>query len=361
MTAFSMPGSSLLPRWTIAYVPRGAESPGWTCASSRREVQKSVESVLKSTRDLGDYRTEAVTLLHLIYVSADRQTWFEELERLQRYPMGDLFGLMDTLIMKFMLCDTAVSKTSLGDQLRDLWPSVDLYNTQLNPVYLWTLSRIRYSLSTNVEQRELASSDIHHWQKRLPRRLWESWNSNEDSSRSNTPRGKSRAVDGDEQQTLRNARKLETDVPIFPGVPDEEDTENTDIRQKPRPKVSFVDDRGGFESHRNHPPSRKVSRIHERRDTKQRPSGQLPPNREQVIKSTITGDNVSTHAGSAIAESGGAPTAGDRRDQAKGSPEIQGRSDTEQNKEVETGHKDDDEEPIPVSRAATWDAIEDEG
>ena len=100
------------------YIPNGQENPGWQLPDAGSEFTSPIKLVVRMARDLGDCKTEALSLQQLILYSRNPTNEFAELCQLQR-STGNLAGYVNTLISRYLVSVTEESRRELQIALSD--------------------------------------------------------------------------------------------------------------------------------------------------------------------------------------------------------------------------------------------------
>ncbi|KAI1806232.1 hypothetical protein F4811DRAFT_569355 [Daldinia bambusicola] len=144
-----------------SYIPAEAENPGWGVDKEIPELEAPVRMVVKSSRALGDYRTEAMSLQWLIQSSAKPAQELEELGSLQKEIQGDIFSYANTLLTRYLVCETEASKNSLKREISEIL-SIEPYDFGLSFRQVWALRMLQHTLESNkaLAQKYLEEADL---------------------------------------------------------------------------------------------------------------------------------------------------------------------------------------------------------
>ncbi|KAI1095789.1 hypothetical protein F5B19DRAFT_267668 [Rostrohypoxylon terebratum] len=127
------------------YVPERVENPGWKVGDADLLLVGPIRTVLRVSRELGDYDIEAMILKRLIMLLENTAKEFEELCNLQSVMQGDIFGYSKTLASKYLISDTDDLKQDLKSKISGL-SDIPYFYDSLSPLDSWTLDVLRDSL-----------------------------------------------------------------------------------------------------------------------------------------------------------------------------------------------------------------------
>ncbi|KAI1488467.1 hypothetical protein F5X96DRAFT_645323 [Biscogniauxia mediterranea] len=133
--------SHLLP----LYVPAKFENPGWGASNATAELKGPVQVVVKTSRLLGDYATEAEALQELIKLSTNPSNEFEDLCNLQKSIQGDDYRYSQTLVSKYLVANSDHARTVLKKQITEQ-SSIPGFFELLDPIQEWSLRMIQHAL-----------------------------------------------------------------------------------------------------------------------------------------------------------------------------------------------------------------------
>ncbi|KAI0111353.1 hypothetical protein F4814DRAFT_460639 [Daldinia grandis] len=142
------------------YVPAKAENPGWNVNQVAPNLIAPVETVVKTSRILGDHRTEAMALQWLILLSAKPTQEYKELSSLQHETQGDVLDYTKTLVSRYLICDTETSRSDLRREISEHL-SNPLSHTCIGSHQIWALWMLQYVLENDglAAKRALEEAD----------------------------------------------------------------------------------------------------------------------------------------------------------------------------------------------------------
>ncbi|KAI1421345.1 hypothetical protein F5Y12DRAFT_768314 [Xylaria sp. FL1777] len=149
------------------YAPYKTETPDWTCREGPPELQNSARMALRTSINMGDYRTQAKTLQLLILMSANPIKEFEELGKLQNLSQGDNYNFTETLAAKYLVSRDELLREKLRIELAGQW-SIPGFSTSFSAHQLWIISKIRYALARDAMEAERALSEADAWYEESP-------------------------------------------------------------------------------------------------------------------------------------------------------------------------------------------------
>ncbi|RYP68792.1 hypothetical protein DL770_008374 [Monosporascus sp. CRB-9-2] len=137
------------------YVPARRENPGWRMDDAPKEFRDAVKLLVNTSREIGDYHTEAMCLTQLIRLTSKPAAEFEELCHLQKHYQQDLISYDWTLASGYLIYspDTVTDKCE-GEMTERLITLVG--SNLIIPNIQWVLGMILYALKTNREDAENA-------------------------------------------------------------------------------------------------------------------------------------------------------------------------------------------------------------
>ncbi|RTE85339.1 hypothetical protein BHE90_000115 [Fusarium euwallaceae] len=145
------PGLSVLPPGIDIpyYIPVGKENPGWAPPGLPEGSLEPLEMALKASRELKDYRIEALCLKELAMWGRESSKCLEELTRLQTDRQQDMEGYLATCLSRYLFETNEDAKAKLLRDLdgfgawRDLWGLIspdkacarDIIQQSLSPLH----------------------------------------------------------------------------------------------------------------------------------------------------------------------------------------------------------------------------------
>lgn len=154
------PGLTLWASSLPIYVPATLENPGWPTSSLPLKSDKLLQTALRASRELGDYRTEVMCLKELICHSQEPYDLFSQLIHLQKI-QGDRSGALQTCLTKYLL---ATDDSSLGALKNEISATHDgggfEYNSTTSPLIDWCAEMIKSALyrSLGLDPREVINA-----------------------------------------------------------------------------------------------------------------------------------------------------------------------------------------------------------
>ncbi|KAL7627464.1 hypothetical protein AAE478_001657 [Parahypoxylon ruwenzoriense] len=150
------------------YIPLKKENPGWKLVDGTPELECPVRTVVKTSRALCDYHTEAMALEELIVRSKNPVKEFEELSNLQKLTQGDIYNYLRTLIPMYLISNTEDSRDGLRKEVSEIIRGSGTSHF-LQPLDSWVLRMLQYSLENDevIAERTLQKADRIY--KHLPR------------------------------------------------------------------------------------------------------------------------------------------------------------------------------------------------
>ncbi|KAI0594193.1 hypothetical protein F4775DRAFT_454653 [Biscogniauxia sp. FL1348] len=133
--------SHLLP----LYVPAKFENPGWGTSNGTAELKGPVQVVVRTSRLLGDYATEAEALQELIKLSTNPSNEFQDLCNLQKSIQGDDYRYSQTLVSKYLVANSDYARTVLKKQIAEQSSTPGFFEL-LDPIQEWSLRMIQHAL-----------------------------------------------------------------------------------------------------------------------------------------------------------------------------------------------------------------------
>ncbi|KAI0977522.1 hypothetical protein F4678DRAFT_17728 [Xylaria arbuscula] len=144
------------------YAPNEIESPGWVCQDAPPELKNSARMALSTSKNLGDYRSQARALQLLILMSANPFNEFCELGKLQNITQGDNYNYTETLAAKFLISNDDFSRERLRAELASQ-QSIPGFSNWFSAHQLWILSKIRHALARDDTEAKQALSEADTW------------------------------------------------------------------------------------------------------------------------------------------------------------------------------------------------------
>ncbi|KAL2010815.1 hypothetical protein VTN00DRAFT_3533 [Thermoascus crustaceus] len=147
----NFPGLTLWESSLPIYVPARSENPGWPTSSLPLKSDKLLQTALRASRELGDYRTEVMCLRELICHSQEPYNLFTQLIHLQKSIQGDRSGALQTCLTKYLL---ATDDSSLGVLKNEISATHDgggfEHNSTTSPLIDWCAEMIKSALCRSL-------------------------------------------------------------------------------------------------------------------------------------------------------------------------------------------------------------------
>lgn len=94
----------VLNKWCLpVYIPVATENPGWPAPDPEFPPNESLQWALKTSKELSDYKTQAMLLEELICRVDDPRPLFNELDQLYGHAQGDLIQFYESLTSQYLL------------------------------------------------------------------------------------------------------------------------------------------------------------------------------------------------------------------------------------------------------------------
>jgi hypothetical protein len=94
----------VLNKWCLpVYIPVATENPGWPAPDPDFPPNESLQWALRTSKELSDYKTQAVLLEELICRVEDPHPLFNELDQLYGHAKGDLIQFYESLTSQYLL------------------------------------------------------------------------------------------------------------------------------------------------------------------------------------------------------------------------------------------------------------------
>jgi hypothetical protein len=109
----------VLNKWCLpVYIPVATENPGWPSPDPKFPPSEQLQWALKTSKELLDYKTQAMLLTELICRVEDPRPLFMELDQLQGEDQGDLVQLYESFTSQYLLAIDDASRQELLQTLQ---------------------------------------------------------------------------------------------------------------------------------------------------------------------------------------------------------------------------------------------------
>ncbi|KAJ5606055.1 hypothetical protein N7510_008836 [Penicillium lagena] len=110
-----------LDEWSLpTYIPMASENPGWPAADPKFPPNNSLNWILKTSTELGDFKTRSTCLRELICRVEDPQPLLKELDQLLLVEQGDHLRASESIISQYLLATDDKSCRKLLQRLEDV-------------------------------------------------------------------------------------------------------------------------------------------------------------------------------------------------------------------------------------------------
>ncbi|KAJ5461237.1 uncharacterized protein N7458_002789 [Penicillium daleae] len=114
------PGLALERNSLPSYIPLAIENPGWPVPDPKFSPSENLQWALEASKELLDYRTQAMLLKEIICRVEDPRLSFEELDKLSGLVQGDLVQLYESCLSQYLLTTDKISCQELLKRLRSI-------------------------------------------------------------------------------------------------------------------------------------------------------------------------------------------------------------------------------------------------
>lgn len=129
------------------YIPTEAENPGWPPPDPKFPPNRTLQDILLSARELGDYELEAASLTELICRVEDPIPLLDQLEKLQKTTQGHHKGYIQTCLSRYLLVkDQTSAQKLLGDLEQSTHRLCALPENDAFPPFRWNELKVRNAL-----------------------------------------------------------------------------------------------------------------------------------------------------------------------------------------------------------------------
>ncbi|KAJ5369312.1 uncharacterized protein N7496_009072 [Penicillium cataractarum] len=109
----------VLNKWCLpVYIPVATENPGWPSPDPKFPPNEQLQWALKTSKELQDYKTQAMVLRELICRVEDPRPLFKELDQLHGHDQEDLVQLYESCTSQYLLAIDDSSRRELLQRLR---------------------------------------------------------------------------------------------------------------------------------------------------------------------------------------------------------------------------------------------------
>lgn len=109
----------VLNKWCLpVYIPVATENPGWPAPDPEFPPNESLQWALRTSKELCDYKTQAMLLEELICRVEDPRPLFNELDQLYGHAKGDLIQFYESLTSQYLLATDEDSCWELLQRLK---------------------------------------------------------------------------------------------------------------------------------------------------------------------------------------------------------------------------------------------------
>lgn len=109
----------VLNKWCLPiYIPVATENPGWPSPDPKFPPNEQLQWALKTSKELLDYKTQAMVLRELICRVEDPRPLFKELDQLHGHDQEDLVQLYESCTSQYLLATDDSSRRELLQRLR---------------------------------------------------------------------------------------------------------------------------------------------------------------------------------------------------------------------------------------------------